>query len=478
MATTSLPAILELSRKSEVDSIISDFYDPVKPASFPKALLRYKNEAATQSIGLKLTDVEWQKYFHRFEAYPGNLPQPLALRYHGHQFRHYNPDLGDGRGFLYAQFMGQDHKLYDLGTKGSGLTPYSRGGDGRLTLKGAVREILATEMLESLGVNTSKTFCVFETGESLQRNDEPSPTRSAVLTRLSHSHLRIGTFQRLATLGQNENILRLIDYSVKNYFPELLLRAPESSPELAALFFRQVSENLAHLAAQYMLAGFVHGVLNSDNMNITGESFDYGPYRFLPTYDIHFTAAYFDHSGLYCYGRQPTAIHWNVLQLGRALQAAHHELPVEEILKDFGDLFSDKCRELFLQRLNLVPKNSDTDQALMNEYFQLMQTTQVPFEQVFFDLHSGINEERLKHSPLFEIYASENFKNLKELLLDREIQNLKLAQHPYFQQSKPCTLLIDEIENIWAPIAKSDDWSIFSAKIDQIRSFRGIYRLY
>ena len=129
------------------------------------------------------------------------MPEPLALRYHGHQFRVYNPEIGDGRGFLYAQLRDGLDRLLDLATKGSGTTPYSRRGDGRLTLKGGVREILATEMLEALGVNTSKSFSLIETGEELMRGDEPSPTRSAVLVRLSHSHIRIGTFQRMAAEG-------------------------------------------------------------------------------------------------------------------------------------------------------------------------------------------------------------------------------------------------------------------------------------
>src|SRR5207237_3580374 len=134
-------------------------------------------------------------HFGRFVPLPGSLDQPLALRYHGHQFRSYNPDIGDGRGFLFAQGHDARGRLMDLGTKGSGQTPYSRFADGRLTLKGGVREVLATEMLEALGVNTSKSFALFETGESLVRGDEPTPTRSSVLTRLSHGHIRIGTFQ-------------------------------------------------------------------------------------------------------------------------------------------------------------------------------------------------------------------------------------------------------------------------------------------
>ncbi|NWM49593.1 selenoprotein O, partial [Escherichia coli] len=147
----------------------------------------------------------------------GSLPTPLALRYHGHQFRVYNPEIGDGRGFLFAQMLDSRGRLMDLGTKGSGQTPYSRFGDGRLTLKGGVREILATEMLEALGVETSRTFSLVETGEELHRGDEPSPTRSSVLVRLNHGHIRIGTFQRLAHFGETEAMARLVAYVLRHY---------------------------------------------------------------------------------------------------------------------------------------------------------------------------------------------------------------------------------------------------------------------
>src|SRR5262249_48922315 len=161
----------------------------------------------------------------------------------------------------------------DLGTKGSGQTPWSRNGDGRLTLKGGVREVLATEMLEALGVSTSKSFSLFETGESLVRNDEPSPTRSSVLGRLRHSHLRLGLFQRLAHQGDVQALARLVDFTLEHYFPQL------SGP---VGLFAEVCRRTARLCAAWMAAGFVHGVLNTDNMNVTGESFDYGPWRFLP----------------------------------------------------------------------------------------------------------------------------------------------------------------------------------------------------
>jgi uncharacterized protein YdiU (UPF0061 family) len=265
--------------------------DRVAAADFPQTILRWRNQRWAEAVGLgALDDAAWVRHFGRFAPLEGNLPQPLALRYHGHQFRHYNPDLGDGRGFLFAQMRDAQGRLLDLGTKGSGQTPWSRQGDGRLTLKGAMREILATEMLEALGVNTSKTFSVVETGENLWRGDEPSPTRSAVLVRLSHGHIRIGTFQRLLMLEEAENMAQLVDYCLRQ-FPGAL--PPEDAPareEPAIILLHQVVERMAAMAAGYVAAGFVHGVLNTDNMNISGESFDYGPWRWLPRWDAGFTS--------------------------------------------------------------------------------------------------------------------------------------------------------------------------------------------
>src|SRR3990167_41691 len=277
-----------------------EFADTVTAADFPETVLRHRNQRAAESVGLSaLTDDEWVAHFGRFQPLPDNQPGPLAMRYHGHQFRTYNPDLGDGRGFLFAQLReaGGD-RLLDLATKGSGQTPWSRRGDGRLTLKGGMREILAATMLEALGVPTSRAFSLIETGEALQRNDEPSPTRSAVLVRLSHSHVRFGTFQRQAFFQRADNVGLLVDHCVDAYFPELT-----DAPDRAVALLETVVARTAALAARWMSAGFVHGVLNTDNMVVTGESFDYGPWRFLPHNDPNFTAAYFDETGLYSFGR-------------------------------------------------------------------------------------------------------------------------------------------------------------------------------
>jgi len=470
----AFPAIYELG---------PDFYDTVKAALFPKGVLRYRNQNAAQILGLNfLNENEWRNHFWQFLPLAENLEAPLALRYHGHQFQHYNPDLGDGRGFLFAQFLDSQNKFYDLGTKGSGQTPYSRSGDGRLTLKGAVREVLATEMLESLGVNTSRTFSVFETGESLHRNDEPSPTRSAVLVRMTHGHIRIGTFQRLAFFQQKENILKLVCYCVKHYYPELQEHLDD--PMVTALFFREVVRRNAKLVAQVMMAGFVHGVLNTDNINISGELFDYGPYRFLPSYDPLFTAAYFDHQGLYAFGRQPPVFLWNLHQLGLALKVAVPDLPTEDILENFGDDFNESVLKSFLSRLGVNSLGITKDQDLLSNFFELIENKNVLFEQAFFDFFGGFSNSKIsltdsslpwRSSPQLEMYDQNLLQKFLIGFKEHTPSQPDLRQHPYFKSLRPQSLLIDEIEAIWLAIAENDDWTLFEKKIEQIKSFRGIY---
>src|SRR3954452_2209451 len=230
------------------------FYSVVAPATVPLDGLRWRNRRWAARVGLDgLTDDRWIDHFGRFEPLPGSFERPLALRYHGHQFRSYNPQLGDGRGFLFAQLRDPvDGRLLDFGTKGSGETPWSRGADGRLTLKGGVREALATEMLEALGVETSKTFSLIETGERLMRHDEPSPTRSSVLVRLSHSHVRIGSFQRFLYLDEPHNIRKMLDHPIQTYMPAIC-RDEDPAPAVAVL--EEFCRRVARLGAQWMTAG-------------------------------------------------------------------------------------------------------------------------------------------------------------------------------------------------------------------------------
>lgn len=441
----------------------SEFSDPVEPANFPKSLIRFRNQRAAATVGLDaISDEEWIAHFGRFEPLPDNQPQPVAMRYHGHQFRSYNPDLGDGRGFLFAQLReaGSD-RLLDFGTKGSGQTPYSRFGDGRLTLKGGVREVLATEMLEALGVPTSRSFSLIETGEALYRNDEPSPTRSAVLTRLSWSHVRFGTFQRLAYLDRPDQVSTLIDHVIELYYPGV---------EGPSALLAAVTGRTARLAARWMAAGFVHGVLNTDNMNINGESFDYGPYRFLPKNDPNFTAAYFDQNGLYAFGRQPETVFWNLRQLAGSFSLVAEADPLVEALNGFGAVYRDALAEAMRLRLGLASRGVDADVDLANAAFRALAEggDALRWEPFFFDWFCG-DERRALSGVRAPLYEGEAFKAFREVLGAYSPERPERLSHPYFARPEPQELLYDEIETIWAAIAERDDWAPFEAKNEAIR---------
>jgi uncharacterized protein YdiU (UPF0061 family) len=449
--------------------------DAVKPATFPSQIIRYRNDRAAASVGLEaLTDEEWRAHFARFEPLPDNQAQPLAMRYHGHQFRVYNPDLGDGRGFLYAQLRERsaagEGRLLDLGTKGSGKTPWSRGGDGRLTLKGGVREVLATAMLEALGVQTSRSFSLVETGEALERNDEPSPTRAAVLTRLSHSHIRFGSFQRHAATERPELIGLLIDHVVETYYPQL-----GNAENRAAALLEAVTARSADLTARWMAAGFVHGVLNTDNMNINGESFDYGPYRFLPKNDPNFVAAYFDHSGLYSFGRQPEAVFWNLRQLAGALTLVSDAEPLIDALNRFSGQYREALSGAMVRRLGLKAGDADADVDLANAAFRALAEAGEPlrWEPFFFDWFGGLaSEARALAGPRAALYGGQAFTRLRELLRGRESERPERLADPYFARPEPEELLYDQIEALWADIAERDDWSAFQAKLAAIEAAR------
>ena len=460
----------------QFDRLGPEFADPVEPARFPQTILRYRNDRWAARVGLDtLTEEEWRNAFALFQPLPGNLVQPLATRYHGHQFQVYNAEIGDGRGFLYAQ-MREDGdaqgRLLDLSTKGSGQTPYSRFGDGRLTLKGGVREVLATALLEALGVPSSKSFALYETGEALERGDEPSPTRSAVLTRLSWSSVRFGTFQRHAFFDRRDLVGELIEHVIALYYPEV---GGKELTEKAPALLAAVVARFAHLTAHWMAAGFVHGVLNTDNMNINGESFDYGPYRFLPRNDPDFTAAYFDHQGLYAFGRQPSAVFWNLQQLAGCLALVCDPEPLVDALNTFGTRYRDELAEAIVRRLGLKPLSPPDNGVLAAVAFKALAEggEALRWEPFFFDWFGGLaSAPRALQGPRAHLYDTEALRAFRTGLEAFEADRESRLQHAYFQRAEPQELLYEEIEAIWAAIAERDDWAPFQAKlagVDQAR---------
>lgn len=452
-----------------------EFGDPVQAADFPQTLLRVRNDRAAATVGLEtLSDDEWLSHLGRFQPLPGQ-PGPIAMRYHGHQFRAYNPDIGDGRGFLAAQLRDDQNRLLDLGTKGSGQTPWSRHADGRLTLKGGMREVLAATMLESLGVPTCRILSLVETGEALTRGDEPSPTRSAVMVRLSHSHIRFGTFQRAAYHGRKDQIEVLLEHARSLYHPSV---APGDAPGLLAA----VVEASARLTAGWIAAGFVHGVLNTDNLNVTGESFDYGPWRFLPHYDPAFTAAYFDSQGLYAFARQPEAVFWNLTQLAGCLKliAEDQVAALTEALNGFGPAYIRHLRAAFLNRLGVKSLSEAADQRLLDATLALLRDKgeTLRWEPLFFDWFGGFSSSaRALGGVRGKTYQGEAFDAFRFALLEHEPDRPERLEHPMFAVPEPEELLIDEVETLWSAIEQGDNWTPLHAKLARLDAARQAWTL-
>jgi len=466
----------------------ADYGDAVKAADFPQTILRLRNDRAAAQVGLEtLSDAEWLAHFGRFEPLPGQ-PGPVAMRYHGHQFRVYNPDIGDGRGFLAAQMRevsgaqaasdsALPGRLLDLGTKGSGQTPWSRHADGRLTLKGGMREALAAAMLDSLGVPTCRILSLIETGENLERHDEPSPTRAAVMVRLSHSHIRFGTFQRAAYYGRKDQIEALMEHARSLYHPAV-------APGDAAGFLAAVVEASAALTAKWIAAGFVHGVLNTDNLNVTGESFDYGPWRFLPHYEPGFTAAYFDQNGLYAFARQPEAVFWNLTQLAGCLKLIADAEPqvavLTEALNGFGPAYIRHLRAAFLNRLGVQSLGEAADQRLLDATLALAREKKeaLRWEPIFFDWFGGFSSAaRALGGVRGKTYQGEAFDAFRFALMEHEPDRPERLEHPMFAAPEPEEMLIDEVEALWSAIDTADDWAPLQAKLARLEAAKKAWRL-
>ena len=310
-------------------------------------------------------------------------------------------------------------------------------------------------MLEALGVATSRSFSVIETGEALHRGDEPSPTRSAVLVRLNHGHIRIGSFQRLATLGQTAELERLVAYCLKQYWGE------EMGSDGPIRFLRYVAQGTACMAASFMAAGFVHGVLNSDNINVTGESFDYGPWRFAPTFDADFTAAYFDSAGLYAFGRQAEAIHWDVVQLAISLQGLADSDALAMAVDLFAPAYRDTIVDKMLWRLGVASMTPEANIALVQAMESALVASQCPLDRFFLDWRGG---DLRRENPA---YAEADFRAFREAVA--AFGPLPNDDHPYWSDAEPCSMLIGDVEEIWAQIAERDDWTGLETKVADIR---------
>jgi uncharacterized protein YdiU (UPF0061 family) len=359
-----------------------ELFSPARPAAFPAPRTSVLNHRLAAQLGLDLDALssEAAATFAGQELPPGSLP--IAQAYAGHQFGHFTM-LGDGRAILLGEHRTPDGRLVDVQLKGAGRTRFSRGGDGRAALGPMLREYVISEALAALGVPTTRSLAVVTTGEPVYRE---TVKRGAVLTRVAASHLRVGTFEYAAALNEEPVLRALVDYAIDRHYPEL---AGASNKYLA--FFRAVTDRQASLVARWQLVGFIHGVMNTDNVAISGETIDYGPCAFMNVYDPATVFSSIDHGRRYAYGNQPGIIQWNLARFAEALLPlidADQEKAIAlatEALSEFPDLFAGYWLAGIRRKLGLQTAQ-DGDAELAGALLGWMHKSRADFTNTFRDL--------------------------------------------------------------------------------------------
>ncbi|SEH89509.1 Uncharacterized conserved protein YdiU, UPF0061 family [Halobacillus karajensis] len=357
------------------------FYTKTNPTDVEKPELVLYNEGLAKKLGLGAN--------HDPGIFGGRtLPEgaePIAQAYAGHQFGHFTM-LGDGRAVLLGEQVTPGGKRFDIQLKGIGRTPFSRGGDGRATLGPMLREYIISEAMHGLGIPTNRSLAVALTGEYVQREDL---LPGAVLTRVASSHLRIGTFQYAAGLQDHDQLKALADYAIERHYPEV---RDSSHPYLA--FFEKVIEQQAALIAQWQLVGFIHGVMNTDNMTISGETIDYGPCAFMDTYDPETVFSSIDRQGRYAYMNQPPIGAWNLARFAETLlplfdenQEKAVELAQEAHAK-YEKIYYSQWLEGMRKKLGMMTEEAQ-DEPLIDDLLEIMKNNKADYTQTFRALTLG-----------------------------------------------------------------------------------------
>ena len=425
----------------------------IKQFANPKRLL--SNTVLAQSIGL---DLDWFNSSASDAFFCGkNLEpniRPIAQAYAGHQFGHFTT-LGDGRAILLCEYKNQQ-QILDIHLKGAGPTIYSRRGDGLATLRSMLKEYVYSEAMHGLGIPTSRSLALFLTGENVQRErNHPG----AFLVRMASSHIRIGTFQ-FARLQSNEVLKQLADYSIKRHYPDLM---GTDNPYLGLL--ERVIDQQASLIAQWMSVGFIHGVMNTDNSSISGETIDYGPCAFLDEYDIHAVFSSIDQNGRYAYGNQANIIQWNLCRLAESLvpliDQESEDLAVEKAttaLKKFSAIFESYSNQLFCKKIGMDVVDERPKQ-LVNDLLSLMQSEKLDFTHTFQQLSMGLvpHPSLLAWQSNWEKHLNYLNHNKEEALLIMRSTNPVVIAHNHV------------LENIYDEVESTGDLSKLDNAIDVLR---------
>ncbi|MEQ8718837.1 MAG: YdiU family protein [Acidimicrobiales bacterium] len=389
------------------DTFVRDLeglYEPWKPSAVPEPELVVLNEDLAVELGV---DPQRLAAPEGLAVLAGNaVPEgarPVAQAYAGHQFGNYSPRLGDGRALLLGEVIDVHGRRRDLHMKGSGRTPFARGGDGRAALGPMLREYVIGEAMYALGIPTTRGLSVIATGEKVRRE---TALPGAVLTRAAASHLRVGTFQYAAATGDGDLLRRLADHAIDRHQPDVV-GAPE--PYLALL--DGVAEAQAALVARWMLVGFIHGVMNTDNTTISGETIDYGPCAFMDAYDPATVFSSIDHAGRYAYGNQPHIAQWNLARLAEALLPLiddDTDVAVEkatEVLGAYSDRYLAHWGEGMRAKLGM-DGSVDGDDALIADGLTLLSENAVDFTSFFRALAASLRGDESRLVALFDDVAA------------------------------------------------------------------------
>ena len=375
----------------------AEFYSAL-PANPPADLkLIIDNRELREQIGL--TDQDLKKIQSYCLNPNANDFDTFAMVYAGHQFGQFVNQLGDGRGI----FLGQTNHDYDLHLKGAGKTPYSRFGDGRAVLRSSIREYIASEVMNNLNIPSTRAVALFISEEKVLRDSYES---SAVLLRSSQSHIRFGHFEFFHYRNKSKQVKKLADYAIENYS-----LFNESAEEPYVNFFQTIVQKTAQMISKWQGVGFCHGVMNTDNFSILGETFDYGPYAFMESLNPEFICNTSDYEGRYRYSNQPYIGLWNCSALGEALKTLIPEAKIEEILKTYEQEFSSNLRKIYLDKLGLT-EHQPGDDELIQDYLSLINNENLDYTQSFRSLVKTIQEEDL-------IEGSGSLKKWKKRFLKR-----------------------------------------------------------
>ena len=356
----------------------TDFYDLVRPTPFLNPHLAAFNPDSAGLIGLDPEEAhnpDFVAYFSGGKLLPGS--EPLAMYYTGHQFGVYNPDIGDGRAMLLGEVRNGQGRKYDLHLKGAGRTKYARVFDGRAVLRSAIREYLCSEAMHGLRIPTTRALSIVGSDETVERE---TPEKGAMMLRLAETHVRFGSFEAFHYTGRPDYVKLLCDYVIENHFPHLT-----DADDKYGEFLGEVTRRTASLIALWQASGFTHGVMNTDNMSITGLTIDYGPYGFMEAYDPDYTPNHSDHFGRYSYSNQPPIAFWNLRKLSLALGPLVSSEKAEAVVSGFRDSYAVFYTDAMRKKLGLLESMPD-DGALIRAFLEIMRESKTDYTAFFRDL--------------------------------------------------------------------------------------------